>query len=47
MMFQWPAVGTGSFCITTSMTNGFFDLMAFSSAGRNSAALWIFTPSMP
>ncbi len=28
MMFQWPAVGTGSFCITTSMTHGLPDLIA-------------------
>ena len=47
MMFQWPAVGTGSFCMATSMTNGLPDLIAFSSAGLNSAALWILTPSMP
>ena len=47
MMFQCPAVGTGSFCITTSMTQGLPALIAFSSAGRNSAALWIFSPSMP
>ena len=47
MMFQWPAVGTGSFCIMTSITQGRLDLIARSSAGRNSAAALIFTPSMP
>ena len=47
MMFQCPAVGTGSFCITTSMTQGRLDLIARSSAGLNSAAALIFMPSMP
>ena len=47
MMFQWPAVGTGSFFMKTSMTTGRFDWMAFSSAGFSSAAEATFTPSTP
>ena len=47
MMFQWPAVGTGSFFMKTSMTTGRLDLMAFSSAGLSAAADVTFTPSTP
>ena len=46
MMFQWPAVGVGTFTICTSMTNG-FDFIARSSAGLNSFADWMLTPSAP
>ena len=47
MMFQWPAVGVGSFFMSTSMTTGRFDAIAFSSAGLNSAADATLTPSTP
>ena len=38
MMFQWPAVGAGSFFMFTSITTGLFSAMARSSAGLSSAA---------
>ena len=48
MMFQCPAVGTGSFCmIDVDDERACSDLIAFSSAGLNSAAESIFTPSTP
>jgi len=47
MMFQCPAVGTGSFFMYTSSTTGRFDLIAFSSAGLKSAADATLTPSTP
>jgi hypothetical protein len=47
MIFQWPAVGVGTFSMRTSMTTVRFYWTAFSSAGLNSAAEATLTPSMP
>ena len=46
MMFQWPAVGVGTFFMYTSMTTRRFICSARSSAGFSSAADATLMPSM-
>ncbi len=47
MMFQCPAVGTGSFFMYTSITTGLLSRIAFTIAGFSWSADSILIPSMP